>query len=306
MSLVFFGSPRFAVPSLSSLIEAGEKIEAVVTQTDKPAGRSRRPQAPPVKEFALEKGLRVLQPPSMKDEAFLRELEAIRPEFIVVVAYGRILTRRVLDAPSVAPVNLHASLLPRYRGASPIAWAVINGEKETGLTTMIITEGLDEGDVLLQERHEIRPDDTAESLARRLSNAGGHLLARTLEGLREGSIKPTPQRGEATYAPLLRKEDGRVDWSKPARELYNFVRGMYPWPGAFTYAEGLRIKLLRTRAVPGQGEPGRVMKVSEESFEVGTRDERLEVLELQPEGKRAMSARAFLQGRTLREGIYLE
>lgn len=305
MSLVFFGSPRFAVPSLSSLIEAGEKVEAVVTQTDKPAGRSRRPQAPPVKEFALEKGLRVLQPPSMKDEAFLRELEAIRPEFIVVVAYGRILTRRVLDAPSVAPVNLHASLLPSYRGASPIAWAVINGEKETGLTTMIITEGLDEGDILLQERHEIRPDDTAESLARRLSEAGGPLLAKTLEGLREGYIKPAPQRGEATYAPLLRKEDGRVDWSRPARELYNFVRGMYPWPGAFTYAKGLRIKLLRTRTVPGQGEPGRVMKVSEESFEVGAGDGRLEVLELQPEGKRAMSARAFLQGRKLREGMCL-
>jgi methionyl-tRNA formyltransferase len=305
MSLVFFGSPRFAVPSLKSLIEAGEKVEAVVTQTDKPVGRSRRPQAPPVKEFALERGLRVLQPPSMRDEAFLRELEAIRPEFIVVVAYGRILTKRVLAAPSKAPVNLHASLLPRYRGASPIAWAVINGEKETGLTTMLITEGLDEGDILLQERHGIRPDDTADSLALRLSEAGGPLLVKTLSGLRDGSIEPVPQGGGATYAPLLQKEDGRVDWSKRARELYNFVRGMHPWPGAFTHAGGIRIRLLRTRAVPGKGEPGRVMRISDESFEVGTGDGRLEVLELQPEGGRAMSARDFLHGRRLLEGACL-
>lgn len=305
MSVVFFGSPRFAVPSLQSLLGAGEKIEAVVTQTDKPVGRSRMPQAPPVKEFALERGLKVLQPSSMKDEGFLGELEAIRPEFIVVVAYGRILTPRILDAPSIAPVNLHASLLPRYRGASPIAWAVINGEKETGLTTMMITEGLDEGDILLQERLEIREDDTAESLAARLSEAGGPLLVETLRGLRDGSITPRPQEGEATYAPLLRKDDGRVDWSRPARELYNFVRGMHPWPGAFTFIDGSRVKLLKVRAVEGAGEPGRVMAVKDGSFEVGAGDGRLEVLELQPEGKRPMTARAFLQGRKLGGGTYL-
>jgi len=305
MSIVFFGSPRFAVPSLKSLLEAGERIEAVVTQTDKPVGRHREPQAPPVKEFALGRGLKVLQPRSMKDEAFLSELESIRPEFIVVVAYGRILTPRVLRAPSAAPVNLHASLLPRYRGASPIAWAVINGEKETGLTTMLMTEGLDEGDILLQERHEIREDDTAESLAARLSLAGGPLLVKTLRGLRDGSIKPRPQEGEATYAPLLRKDDGRVDWSRPARELYNFVRGMHPWPGAFASIGGQRIKLLKVRALGGEGEPGRVEAVSKESFEVGTGEGRLAVLELQPEGKNAMTARAFLLGRRFAEGTVL-
>jgi methionyl-tRNA formyltransferase len=302
MSVVFFGSPQFAVPSLKSLLEAGEKIEAVVTQTDKPAGRSRKPTPPPVKEFALERGLRVMQPASMKDETFLSELESIRPEFIVVVAYGRILTQRVLDAPSTAPVNLHASLLPKYRGASPIAWAVINGDRETGLTTMVMTPGLDEGDILLQERHEIRDDDSAESLALRLSEAGGPLLVKTLKGLRDGSVKPAPQEGEATYASILKKDDGRVDWSKPAPELYNFVRGMHPWPGAFTHIQGVRVKLLKVRATPGVGEPGRIMSTNRDSFEVGAGSGKLEVIELQPEGKKPMSAGAFIKGRRLGEG----
>lgn len=305
MSVVFFGSPLFALPSLKSLLEAGEKIEAVVTQTDKPAGRSLTPAPPPVKEFALERGLRVIQPASMKDEAFLSELESIKPEVIVVVAYGRILTQRVLDAPSVAPVNLHASLLPKYRGAAPIAWAVINGERETGLTTMMISLGLDEGDMLLQERHEIREDDTAESLALRLSKAGGPLLVKTLNGLRDGSVKPLPQEGEATYAPILKKDDGRMDWSKPAPELYNFVRGMHPWPGAYTYVDGTRVKLLRVRANPGLGEPGVVKSVMRDSFTVGAGDGAIEILELQPEGKRPMYARSFLSGRRLKEGMRL-
>ena len=303
MSVVFFGSPRFAVPSLKGLIEAGEKIQAVVTQTDKPVGRSQKPKPPAVKEFALDAGLKVLQPASMKDELFMSEIETIKPEFIVVVAYGRILPSRVLKAPSVAPVNLHASLLPRYRGASPIAWAVINGDAETGLTTMVMTEGLDEGDILLQERHEILEDDTAESLALRLSEAGGALLVRTLKGLREGSIKPVPQGRQTSYVPMLRKDDGRVDWSKPAREIYNFVRGMYPWPGAFTYMEGARVKILKAKAVAGGGARGRVLKVGRESFYVGTGDGVIEVLELQPVGKKPMSAKAFLQGRKLREGM---
>ncbi len=305
MSVVFFGSPSFAVPSLESLIDAGEEIVAVVTQTDKPAGRSREPQPPPVKVRAIERGLRVLQPRSMKDEDFLRELESIRPEFIVVVAYGRILTPRVLNAPSIAPVNLHASLLPRYRGASPIAWAVISGEKTTGLTTMIITEGLDEGDILLQETHEILEEDTAGSLADRLSVAGGPLLVKTLRGLRDGSVKPRPQAGQADYAPLLKKDDGRMDWSRPARDLYNFVRGMHPWPGAFSYLDGARVKLLKVRAADGSGEPGKVVSVTSDYFVVGAGKGLLEVLELQPEGKRPMSARAFLQGRELKAGIEL-
>lgn len=305
MSVVFFGSPRFAVPSLESLIDAGEEIVSVVTQTDKPAGRSGEPQPPPVKVRAIERGLRVLQPRSMKDEDFLRELESIRPEFIVVVAYGRILTPRVLNAPSIAPVNLHASLLPRYRGASPMAWAVMNGEKTTGLTTMIITEGLDEGDILLQETHEIREEDTAGSLAERLSLAGGPLLVKTLRGLRDGSVKPRAQTGQADYAPLLKKDDGRVDWSRPARDLYNFVRGMHPWPGAFSYLDGTRVKLLKVRVAEGSGEPGKVVSVFSDYFAVGAGKGLLEVLELQPEGKRQMTAKAFLQGRELKEGMEL-
>jgi len=306
MSVVFFGSPEFAVPSLKSLLDSGEQIAAVVTQTDKPVGRSGEPVPPPVKEFALQHGLKVLQPASMKDEAFLSELEAIKPEFIVVVAYGRILTQRVLDAPTIAPVNLHASLLPRYRGSSPMPWAVINGEAETGLTTMIISIGLDEGDILLQEKHEILPDDTTESLAERMSKAGGPLLVKTLKGLREGTLKPIPQAGESNYVPMLRKDDGRIDWSRPARELYNFIRGMHPWPGAFTFLDGTRIKILRAKRVPGSGEPGVIVKVARDFFEVGTGDGLIEVCELQPEGKKPMFARAFMMGRNLAEGMKLE
>jgi methionyl-tRNA formyltransferase len=170
---------------------------------------------------------------------------------------------------------------------------------------MMITLGLDEGDILLQERHEIRPDDTTESLALRLSEAGGPLLVRTLKGLREGSVKPVPQGGEATYVSILKKEDGRVDWSKPATELYNFVRGMHPWPGAFTYIDGTRVKLLRVRANPGEGEPGVVKKVTRDSFTVGAGDGTIEILELQPEGKGPMYARSFMLGRRLEKGTRL-
>jgi methionyl-tRNA formyltransferase len=306
MSVVFFGSPQFAVPSLKSLLDAGEDVVAVVTQTDKPVGRSGEPSPPPVKEFALQRGIRVMQPESMNDETFLSELEGLKPEFIVVVAYGRVLTQRVLDAPTIAPVNLHASLLPRYRGSSPIAWAVINGERETGLTTMTIVLALDEGDILLQERHEIREDDTTETLSRRLSEAGGPLLVKTLKGLRDGSIKPVPQEGESNYVPMLKKDDGRVDWTKSAREIRNFVRGMHPWPGAFTFMDGERIKLLEVRANPGTGEPGVVKALGRDSITVGAGEGLLDVLELQPEGKRPMYARSFMMGRRLQVGARFE
>jgi methionyl-tRNA formyltransferase len=294
MSLVFFGTPWFAV---------------VVTRRDKRRGRSSTLLPSPVKELALSKGLRVIQPASMKDEGFIRELASLRPEFLVVVAYGRVLPQRVLDVPSIAPVNLHASLLPGYRGASPIAWAILNGEAETGLCTMLMTAGLDEGDILLEEAHPILEEDTAESLGIRLSEAGGPLLAMTLKGMREGTITPRPQTGEATYAPPLNKGDGRVDWSRTAVELFNFVRGMYPWPGAFCFLDGLRIKLVKVSPENGEGKQGAVesvsRSVSSDSFAVGTGGGFLRVFELQPEGKKTMSARAFLQGRKIKKGILI-
>jgi methionyl-tRNA formyltransferase len=305
MSLVFFGTPWFAVPPLDALLRAGEEITAVVTRRDKRRGRSSTLLPSPVKELALSKGLRVIQPASMKDEGFIRELASLRPEFLVVVAYGRVLPQRVLDVPSIAPVNLHASLLPGYRGASPIAWAILNGEAETGLCTMLMTAGLDEGDILLEEAHPILEEDTAESLGIRLSEAGGPLLAMTLKGMREGTITPRPQTGEATYAPPLNKGDGRVDWSRTAVELFNFVRGMYPWPGAFCFLDGLRIKLVKVSPENGEGKQGAVESVSSDSFAVGTGGGFLRVFELQPEGKKTMSARAFLQGRKIKKGILI-
>lgn len=303
MSVVFFGTPRFAAPSLEYLLAEGEDVRAVVTRPDERRGRGRKPEPSPVKDAALKHRIDVLEPRSMKDEGFLSALRGIQPEFSVIVAYGRILTREILDIPAKGTINLHASLLPRYRGASPIAWAIINGEKETGLSTMVVSEGLDEGDVLLTERFPIGEEDTTETLSERLSVAGGPLLAKTLRGLRKGTLRGTPQQGEPSYAPLLKKEDGRVDWSKSAGEIYNFVRGMRPWPGAFCFVEGERTKLLRVRAVEGRGEAGRVAEATRHSLKVGSGRGLLEVLELQPEGGRPMTARDWLQGRRLAEGM---
>lgn len=305
MSLVFFGTPRFSVPSLVSLVEAGEDVRAVVTRPDRRRGRGGSPEPSAVKQAALERGIRVLEPAGMKDENFLRILESLGPEFLVVVAFGRILPPEVLGIPSKGTVNLHASLLPKYRGASPIAWAILNGERETGLCTMMMNEGLDEGDVLLVERFGIEEDDTTESLSRRLSLAGGPLILRTLEGLRKGDLRGVPQKGEPSYAPLLKKEDGRIDWSRPAPEIYNFVRGMRPWPGAFSFINGERARLLRVRPIDGEGRPGVVRDVLRDSFTVGAGEGLVEVLEIQPQGRRPMGAGEYLRGRRLREGAPL-
>jgi methionyl-tRNA formyltransferase len=305
MSLVFFGTPLFAVPSLNALVSSGEEVEAVVTQKDRKRDRGHALLSPPVKEAAVRMGIRVLQPSSMKDEAFLRELATIGPEFIVVAAYGKILPRAVLDIPRRYAINLHASLLPRYRGASPVAWAIINGETETGVTTMVMSEGLDEGDILLQESTAIDEDETAETLLRKLSGLGASLLIKTLKGLRQGTLEPRPQMGEPSYAPPMRKEDGRVHWSKTARELYNFVRGMYPWPGAYCHIGGERVKLLEVKPVEGAARPGEI-RTAGDSLLVGTGGGLLSIARLQPEGRRPMTAGAYLRGRSIREGTLID
>lgn len=306
MSIVFFGTPLFAVPSLKALLEAGERISAVVTKRDMPKGRGKNISPPPVKEAALLNGLRVIQPLSMKEEGFLSELSSLKPEFIAVVAYGKILTPEILSMPSIAPVNLHASLLPSLRGASPIAWAIINGETETGVTTMIISEGLDEGDILLSEKCAISDNDTAESLSRRLSEIGAELLVKTIRGMRDGSIRPVPQAGTPTYAPRLKRQDGLVDWRKSAKELSRFLRGLCPWPGAFFFVKKERIILLKARPVEGTGTPGRIEKADEAGLVIGTSDGLLSVLEVQPEGKKPMGAGSFLAGRSLKKGDFID
>jgi len=303
MSIVFFGSPDFAVLSLKALIEAGEPVAAVVTQPDKVRGRGRRLLPSPVKQCAMENGIKALTPLSINDKGFLAEMRALKPEFLVVVAYGRILTRDILSLPPRGPINLHASLLPAYRGASPVTWAIMKGEKETGVTTMLMDEGLDTGHILQQETVPIEDSDTTGSLSLRLAEAGGPLLLRTLHGLRQGNVTPKPQ-GETTteYARLLSKEDGHIDWSKGAVEIHNMVRALSPWPSAYCFLDGKRIKLTRTKPVKAQEtreRPGTVTETGADYFGVATANGILRVLELQPEGRKAMAARDFLLGHKL-------
>jgi methionyl-tRNA formyltransferase len=302
MRIVFFGTPTFAVPSLKALLQSGEEVVAVVTRTDKKRGRDRIPSPPPVKEFALHRKIKVLQPTDIKEPAFLDELSAIEPEIIVVVAYGKILSLPILKLPHLGCVNVHASLLPKYRGAAPIQWALINGEKKTGVTTMLMDEGLDTGNILLQAEAEITDEDNTETLSKRLSEMGASLLLKTIKGFKDSSLKPLPQGGNPSYAPPLKKDDGRLDWSKSAIEIFNFVRGMYPWPCAYCYLSQERIKITRVNVLEGSGLPGRVEKVSKCELIVGTGKGLLSIIELQPEGRKPMSAKAFLQGRRLLGG----
>ena len=308
MALIFFGTPQFAVPSLKALIDEREDVVLVVTQPDKVKGRGHILSAPPVKELALSNNIEVVQPNKIRNEDFYKELRSINPEFIIVVAYGKILPEEILNIPKFGCINVHASLLPKYRGAAPIQWALINGEKVTGVTTMLMDKGLDTGDMLLKSELEIQADDNAETLFEKLSELGASTLMDTINGMREGKIKPIPQTGEANYAPPLKKEDGKIDWNRTAEELFNFVRGMYPWPSAFCYFNDERIKIIRVRSqkseVRSQKEtvPGRIVKASDGEMIVETGKGFLVVEELQPEGKKVMSAKAFLAGRKLKEG----
>jgi len=305
MRIIFFGTPAFAIPSLVALLQSEEEVIAVVTQPDKKKGRGRVSSPSPVKELAIDRGIKILQPVNIKDPLFLNGLSKIMPEIIVVVAYGKILPAQILGLPSHGCINVHASLLPKYRGAAPIQWAIINGEKKTGITTMLMDEGLDTGNILLQEETEISSDDNAETLGNKLAEIGASLLIRTIKGIRSGYIKPIPQKGTPGYAPPLKKEDGRLNWSKTATEIFNFVRGMYPWPCAYCYLNKERIRITRVKILEGSGIPRRVEKTGEELI-VGTGEGLISIIELQPEGKIPMSAKAFLQGRRLKEGAFFD
>jgi methionyl-tRNA formyltransferase len=306
MRIVFFGTPSFAVPSLSALLQSGEDIRAVVTQTDKRKGRNRTLSPPPVKEFSLERGIKILQPANIKASLFLSELSAIQPEAIVVVAYGKILPVAILQLPLFGCINVHASLLPKYRGAAPIQWALISGEKKSGITTMLMDEGLDTGDILLQEETDIAEDDNAETFGKKLSELGALLLIKTLKGIKDGFIHPIPQRGIPSYAPPLKKDDGKIDWSKTAHEIFNLVRGVYPWPGAYCYFNEERIKINHVKVIQGSGLPYRIEKTVAGELLIGTGDGLISIVEIQPEGKKPMSAAAFLRGRRLKEGTFFD
>ena len=306
MRIVFFGTPAFAVPTLDALLDSGEEVTAVVTQPDKRKGRSRILTPPPVKERAIEKKIPVLQPVNIKGPLFIEELMQFHPEIIIVVAYGKILPLKVLKLPPHGCVNVHASLLPKYRGAAPIQWAIIRGEKKTGITTMLMDEGLDTGDILLQQELPISDDDNAETLGIRLAELGASLLLKTIQAIKQGKIKPTTQAGTPTFAPPLKKEDGRIHWSGTAEEIFNFVRGMYPWPCAYCILKQERIKIIRVKALAGvSGKAGRIEETAGDLI-VGTGNGLISILELQAEGKRRMSARDFLQGRRLKTGDFFD
>ncbi|MGB9716308.1 MAG: methionyl-tRNA formyltransferase [Thermodesulfovibrionales bacterium] len=305
MRIIFFGTPDFAVPSLKALLDSDNKILAVVTQPDKKAGRGRAMHYSPVKEVAMQNEIRIMQPENVKDSTFIDELVSFNPDMIVVVAYGKILPPQILNIPPFGCINVHASLLPKYRGAAPIQWAIINGEKETGITIMRMDEGLDTGEILLQEKTIISDEDNSETLSKKLSHLGAFLLLKTIKGLEEGSIKPIPQEGIATYAPPLKKEDGRIKWSKSAKEIFNLIRGLYPWPCAYCYLNSERIKIIRAKVIDGSGSPGRIEKAVKGELVIGTGKGLISILELQPESKKKMSIESFLHGRKLKEGIYI-
>ena len=308
LNLVFCGTPQFAVPTLEKLVEAGFAVRLALTQPDRPKGRGLELVASPVKQAALRLGVSLYQPEKIKNNEELRaRLREINPDAIIVVGYGRIIPKWMLDLPRFGNINLHASLLPRYRGAAPIQWAIANGESVTGVTTMRIDEGLDTGDILLQQELGIADDDTAETLFPKLAEIGAELMIGTLRGIAAGTIKSRSQdNAAATLAPILTKEEGRLDFSRSAQETYNRFRGFQPWPGAFTTfrGKGLNVTLMKpaSELVP----LGTLLVRGNRLLAGCGNDSAVELLELQPEGKRRMPASDFIHGYRPRPGESLD
>ena len=319
MRLVFMGTPDFAVPALRALVSGGHEVVGVFTQPDRPAGRGKNLKPSPVKAAAEELGLTVFQPEKIKTPEGILQLRALAPDGIIVVAYGQILSREILQLPAKGCINVHASLLPAYRGAAPIHWAVMKGETNTGVTTMLMDEGLDTGDMLLRREIRISNEATTGEIHDQLAFLGGELLLETLKELELGRLVTIPQTGQSNYAPLLKREHERIDWSHRAIDLHHQIRGLNPWPGAFTTFRGENLKIWRsTPFLPIDKDqemeglnfepkttnhesqvavPGQIIQVHEDSLMVQTGNGLLQILEVQPAGKRVMSARDFFNGR---------
>lgn len=301
MRVVFMGTPDFAVKSLDAVLKAGHEVKGVITQPDRPKGRGKKMLPPPVKERALQLGLPFYQPQSVKDEAFLALLKRLEAEVIVVAAYGRILPQSVLELPLFGCINVHGSLLPQYRGAAPIQRAILNGDKETGVTIMQMAAGMDTGDILLKKAVPIGENDTTGQLFERLAYLGGELLVDALEALAAGRLQREKQNeAEATYAPMLSKTDEIIDWQKPAYILHNQVRGLNPTPGAYTFFNGERLKIWETQVLDdNQNRPaGNVLKVDGEGLVISCQEGALKLLTVQPAGKKIMSFKDFVNGVT--------
>jgi methionyl-tRNA formyltransferase len=311
MNLVFCGTPDFAVPSLERLIAEKFAIDLVVTNPDEPSGRGYELKPPPVKTAALRAGLQIYQPAKLKDPVTVEFLSRVRPDAIIVVAYGHILPPWMIDLPRLGCINVHASLLPKYRGAAPIQWSLIRGETVTGVTTMRIDAGLDTGDIFLKREEHILDGDTTETLGARLSVAGADLLIATLRRLEQGDLHPQPQdRAQATLAPILKKEDGRIDWNLPASDIWNRVRGLRPWPGAYTRFRGKNLHIWAA-AKPSHGETpaagSGTLVVDRHTLRIACgQGTILEVTEVQLEGRKRLAARDFLNGMKVQAGEKVE
>jgi methionyl-tRNA formyltransferase len=311
--IVFMGTPEFAVPSLEALLRPDfqdvGKVVGVVTQPDRPKGRGQRLTPPPIKILAEQAGLPVVQPLKMKDPGFLDTLRAWAPDFIAVTAFGRILPPAVLDLPPKGCVNVHGSLLPKYRGAAPIQWAVINGDSETGITTMLMDPGMDTGPMLMQLTITILPHETAGDVAHRLAPLGGRLLLTTIRGLLEGTVMPVAQNNDlATLAPLLKKEDGALDWQSDATTIVNRIRGLTPWPGAYTYYGDERWVIWQAEPVYtgcAEAEPGTILEVTKDKVRVATKSGAVLLRELQASSGKRVTMKQYLAGHAVRISVKL-
>jgi methionyl-tRNA formyltransferase len=311
--IVFMGTPAFAVPSLKALLDRGENVVCVVTQPDRPKGRGRKIMMPPVKELALKASIPVLQPESIRGDKFLAELRQYHPDIIGLTAYGNILPENIINLPPLGTINVHGSLLPKYRGAAPIQWALINGETETGITIMQMDKGVDTGDILLQEKLPIGPEDTAGSLSGKLAELGGKALGAALDLLRLDRLNPTQQNNNlASLAPLLNKEDGLVNWLHSAVQISCQIRGLDPWPTTYTTLSGKRLRLFSPEVADKSlclgcsiSEPGIICTANRDGLLITTGDGCLLIKEIQAEGSRRMSVDAFLSGHTIQSGTLL-
>ena len=307
-NLVFCGTPRFAVPTLNRLVETGFQVRLVVTQPDRPKGRGLELVFSPVKQSALQLGLPIVQPETIKSNAdFRSRLSDLKPDAIIVVGYGRIIPQWMLDLPPLGNINLHASLLPKYRGAAPIQWAIARGENVTGVTTMKIDAGLDTGDIVLQQEIPIAPDDTAETLSPKLAAVGADLTVATLASLRGGTIQPRKQdNSKATLAPILKKEDGRIDFSRTATEILNRLRGFQPWPGAYSQFRGKNLQIRQATAFDQVVPPAQLRVDGTHLFAGCGEATAIEIVELQLEGKKRTSASDFVRGYRPQSGERLD
>lgn len=307
MKIIFFGTPEFAVPSLKTLIDSKYDIVGVVCQPDRPKGRGRRLTLPPTKVVATQNQIQVLQPEKIKTGDFFSELEKLRADLICVTAYGKIIPKNILELPKHGCINIHASLLPKYRGAAPINWAIINGEKTTGVTTMQMDEGMDTGDMLLKEESQIDDNETSIEISEKLSQIGAELLIETIKLLENGKLEPiTQNEDEATYAPMLKKEIGKIDWNQSAEDINNLIRGTQPWPGAFTKLSNKTLKIFKAHISNDQGKPGLVLQSEPGVLKIGTGNGSLDILELQLEGSRKIKVEDFLRGNKIEVGNMLD